>query len=146
VLGAILGTLLPDADHFLYVYLLGSSDLTSQRANYLMNRREIVRTFDLLAETRYERTRLVFHTALFQLIFLVLTFLIVTSSGSLLGKGLVLAFSLHLLVDQLVDFMTIGNLSTWFRSFPIAITLDKSRETLYWTAILLLILIFGFVF
>ncbi len=145
-IGAIVGTLLPDLDHFLYVYLLGTNDLTSQRANYLMGKREVVRTLDLLAETRYERTRLIFHTALFQLIFLVLTFLLVTSSGSPFGKGLVLAFSLHLLVDQLVDFMALGNLSTWFRNFPLQVYLDKSRETLYWTAILLLVLVFGFIF
>ncbi len=144
--GGVVGTLLPDLDHILYIYFLNPTDLTSQRALSLMRSREVARTLDLLAETRYERTRLIFHTATFQIIFLVLTFLVVTSSGSPFGKGLVLAFSLHLLIDELVDFMQVGDISGWFKDFPINLSLDKQKMLFYWLGNLILLLLFGFIF
>lgn len=140
-IGGILGTLLPDIDHLLYVYLLRPQELTSQRVNYLLQKREIVNSIDLLASTRYERTNLIFHTALFQVIFIVLAFLVISSSGNLFGRGLVLAFYLHLVIDQFVDLMQIGSLTNWFRQTNIVLTSEKT--VLYWVANLLAVLFFG---
>lgn len=140
--GGILGTLMPDLDHFLYVYLLRPQELTSQRVNYMLGKGEILRTFDLLAETRYERTKLIFHTIYFQIIFFVLAFLVISSSGSVFGRGLVLAFLLHLSVDQVIDFRETGVFDNWTKDLPIV--LDKSRITYYVVITLLLVLLFGF--
>ena len=71
--GGIVGTLLPDIDHILYLYLR-PQELTSQRVGLLLDKREIKRTLSLLYETRTERRDLIFHTAFFQIIFLILTF------------------------------------------------------------------------
>lgn len=140
--GGVVGTLLPDIDHLIYVYFLRPLDLTSQRVSYLITKREILNTLNLLAETRYERKDLVFHTILFQIIFLILTFWIIVSSGSLLGQGIVLAFSLHLLIDQIVDLREVGNLDNWFKNFPIQVDANKTR--VYWGVMLVLLLFFGF--
>lgn len=139
--GGIVGTLLPDIDHLIYIYLK-PQELTSQRVTFMLSKREIINTFDLLAATRYERKGLIFHSVLFQVIFAVLTFWVVSSSGSLFGRGLVLAFALHLIVDQFVDFMQVGNLSTWFSQVNMG--LSKEKETMYWVANLIAVLIFGF--
>jgi hypothetical protein len=141
-LGGMVGTLLPDLDHFIYVYFLRPHELTSQRVGYLIGKREILKSLRLLAQTRSERTKLIFHTANFQLIFLVLTFLVITSSGSLFGRGLVLAFGLHLLVDQVVDLKETGSLDNWFSSF--LISLDNSQIKGFWLILLLILLVFGF--
>src|SRR3989304_408489 len=116
--GGIIGTILPDLDHFLYVYFLRPQELTSQRVGSMMGKRDIWGSLEMLAETRAERTKLIFHTATFQIIFLILTFFVLSSSGSIFGRGLVLAFSLHLLVDQAVD-ITSGGTGNWFKNFPI---------------------------
>ncbi len=100
-----MGTLLPDLDHILYVYLLRPQEYVSQRFNHMIGQRDLWGSLSLLAETRNERTKLIFHTALFQVIFLVFAFLVVTSSGSVLGRGIVLAVVLHLIVDEVVDLM-----------------------------------------
>ena len=71
-LGGVVGTLLPDLDHLIYVFFLQPQELTSQRVNYMVSKKNIFRTLELLAETRYERKNLIFHTLLFQIIFLVL--------------------------------------------------------------------------
>lgn len=140
--GAFLGTLLPDIDHLLYVFFLKPQELTSQRVGHMLGKKDIVGSLNLLAETRGERTKLVFHSATFQLIFWILTFFVITSSSSLLGLGLVLAFALHLLVDQAVDLFDTGSLDNWFKNFPLEMEVRKQKIFLWVNFILLLIFSF----
>jgi hypothetical protein len=126
-IGGLIGTMLPDLDHLIYIYFLRPYELTSQRAAHLLGQRDVLSTLRLLAVTRYERNKIIFHTALFQIIFTVLALLIVTSSGSLLGRGIVLGFLLHLLVDQLVDYQETKSLSNWFKDFPLQFTFDEKK-------------------
>jgi hypothetical protein len=142
--GGLVGTLLPDLDHLLYVFFLRPEELTSQRVNYMLEKRNLWGSLNLLAETRSERTKLVFHTALFQIIFVILSFWMVTSSGSFFGRGVVLAFLLHLIVDQTVDLKVVGNLFNWFKNFPIAF--PQEREKLYWGINILVLVILAFLF
>ena len=141
-IGVFIGTILPDIDHLIYIYFLSPYELTSQRVSYMLNKRQVWDSFKLLVETRAERKNLIFHNAGFQLLFIVITFLVVTSSGSIFGTGLVLAFSLHLLVDQLVDITQVGSLENWFA--PFKIYLDSQKTKLYIGVISLVILLFGF--
>ena len=94
-------------------------------------------TLKFLAETRSERKNLIFHTILFQAIFLVLTIFVLTSSGSLFGRGLVLAFYLHLLVDAYIDWKETGAMENWFKNSPITIPQDKIATYLIVNIILL---------
>ncbi|HTK03483.1 MAG TPA: hypothetical protein VL401_01815 [Alphaproteobacteria bacterium] len=77
---------------------------------------------------------LIFHTIFFQIIFLVLTFWILTSSGSLFGKGLVLSFALHLSVDQLAGLQEEKNLGN----------LNINQSKTYWMVTTIIVLVFGF--
>jgi hypothetical protein len=140
-LGGAIGTFLPDIDHLIYVLFLSPQELTSQRIGFLWNRKEYKRMIELLYETRSERRGLVFHTIFFQIIFLVLTFWIMSSSASLFGKGLVLSFALHLSVDQLVDLTEMKVLSNWTKNLPINLDLKKSK--IYWLAGVLLVCAMG---
>ncbi len=145
-IGGLVGTVLPDVDHLIYVYVLRPYELTSQRAINLIKQKEFFKAFELIFDTRYEKTKLIFHTAYFQLIFLVLTFLVITSSGSYFGTGLVLAFSLHLLVDQAVDLTEIGDLSSWFKDTPYIAPewFTKERVTFYLVGVTILLFLFAF--
>lgn len=143
-LGGLLGTLLIDVDHLIYVYFLKPHELTSQRVDHLLKKRQVKKTFELLSVTRSERTELIFHTFYFQIIFLLFAFLIVTSSSSILGRGLVLAASLHLLIDQVIDYFETGNLSNWFKDLPVE--LDKKQASWYVILVGMVILAFGLFF
>ena len=125
-LGGALGTLAPDIDHLLYIYLLKPQEVTSQRVNYMMQKGEILKTFQLMISTRSERKDLVFHNLLVQSAFLVLVFWVLSSSGSLLGRGFVLAFALHLSVDQIVDFLQMDNINNWTKKLPIELTREQA--------------------
>lgn len=146
--GGILGTLLPYADHLIYIYFLKPQDLSSQRVSYYMQKRNIGGALDTMISTKEERKNLVFHTFYFQLIFTVLTFYIITSSGSLLGMGLVLCFYLHMLLDQLEEYGKTGSILSWFRNQDIVeeslITSKFSR--VYMAVIGILLLLFSFFF
>lgn len=96
----------------------------------------------LLYETRSERRGLVFHTAFFQIIFFIVLFWFLTSSGSAFGIGLVLAFALHLAVDQLIDLNDLGNFDNWLKYSPWY--LDYGKAKIYWYITMSLLLVFGF--
>jgi hypothetical protein len=141
-LGGLVGIFLPDLDHIIYVYFVQPQELTSLRVNHLVGKKDLRRGVELLYETRGERRGLIFHTVFFQLIFLVLTFWMMSSSGSLFGKGLVLSFALHLSIDQIVDLTEVGNFDNWLRYSPIQ--LDFKRAKNYWLITLILLCIMGF--
>ena len=138
LVGGILGTLLPDIDHLLYVYLLHPTDTLSQQVASQINNKQIVKTWDTLVATRFQRTDLLFHTASFQIIFLVFTFLVITSSNSILGKGVVLAFALHLVIDEVVDLMEAKNIEAWFLKFPLKFDAKQKKWFLIANAIVVL--------
>lgn len=138
--GGIIGTILPDIDHLIYVYFLRPQEAISQRVVSLVSKRESLAGLSLLSETRSERKHFVFHTFHFNIIFLLLSFLVITSSGSNLGRGIVLAFSLHLLIDQVVDFIETGDLLNWFRQVNIELSVEQKRYYLIGNLIVLLFL------
>lgn len=140
-LGGLLGVILPDIDHLIYVYFIKPTDLSSQRINYLVNKKELSRSVELMYETRSERRGLIFHTIFFQLIFFVLTFWILSSSGSYFGRGLVLSFILHLSVDQLIDLNDLKSLENWFTHLPFRFDFKQSKN--YWIISTVVILLFG---
>jgi hypothetical protein len=141
-LGGILGIILPDIDHLIYVYFVKPQDLTSQRVGYLVNKKEIGRSVELLYETRNERKDLIFHSVFFQVIFLILAFWMMSSSGSFFGRGLVLSFALHLSVDQIIDLTELKSFDNWLKNLPIYISFGSAK--IYCAITILLVCIFGF--
>lgn len=142
--GGIIGILLPYSDYLIHIYLMKPQADNSRIASSLMNNGNYKQTFNVLVSTRHDLTDLIFHAAYFQLFFLVFSFLVVSSSGSLLGRGLVLAFLLHLLVDQLVDMVETKSLDFWFRK--ILVITDREQRRWYLVVNLVGFLILSFVF
>lgn len=126
-LGGLIGTFLPDIDHLVYVYLLKPHELTSQRAANLIDQRQITQSANLLVSTQNERQNMIFHTIWFQVVFMGLTVWVMMSNTNLFGWGLVLAFSLHLLVDQIQDYRKFGSLDNWFNSTKLGLTGQSQR-------------------
>lgn len=142
-IGGAVGAILPDIDHLIYVYFLRPHELTSQRATRMMAQGKVMDTFSLLASTRSERTSLIFHTVVFQLMFYAFAFFVISSSSNLFGRGIVLSFLLHLLIDQYLDFQQLGSISHWLKN--IEIKLDRDKTVFYWAAAGLLLILYGFI-
>ncbi|MDO8551343.1 MAG: hypothetical protein Q7S03_01520 [bacterium] len=98
-LGAFLGTFLLDIDHIFYMYI-HPHELTSIRFKRYLEQKSYKEALLLLVNTHSERIKLNFHNALFQPFLYVVCFFVLSTSGSLLGQGLVMAMALHLLKDE----------------------------------------------
>ncbi len=143
-IGGVIGFVLPDLDYAIYHYFLRTSttpsvdtvvsDVTSEN---------VFKNWTTVAEEREDK-KLVFHTAIFVLIFFVFAFFVMSSSNSLLGRGIVLSFWLHLLVDMVTDWRYKGSISHWFINFPLELDLRQKMWFLYIQIALLLILGFFF--
>lgn len=138
--GALIGTILPDLDHLVYVYILKPKEAYSETVSGMINEKKYKETWNYLVATRQERKGLIFHSALFQLIFLALTFYVTSSSGSLFGRGLVLAFSLHILIDQVVDYLDLKNIDNWFADFPFKLDSRQRVWCMWGVGVLLVVL------
>jgi hypothetical protein len=143
-IGGLIGTLLPDVDHLLYVYFLRPQENASQQVTEMINQGKTGQGIGMLLSTQKEREKLIFHSAHFQIIFLAFAIFVLTSTGSPLAWGIVLAFLLHLAVDQAVDFFERKNIDHWFYKIPVV--LDAEQKRWFFIIFLVLVLIFGFLF
>ena len=92
-------------DHLLHIFVFQPQELTSQRTVIYLKNKQYKEALILLYDTREERKDLIFHTSLFQIIFVVLTFWVVSSSGSLFARGLVLGYLLSLVIYNLKKYI-----------------------------------------
>jgi len=120
------GLLLPYIDHLIYIYVLYPGADVSVRVKQFIKNKDLKEALSVFAGSDGIQTRKIIHTFYFQALFLLLSVMVITSSGSLFGAGLVLGFSLHLWVLQLKDFMDTGSINNWFER--LGSVLDKERQ------------------
>ena len=103
--GGLVGLFMSNLDHLLHVFVFNPQELTSLRLTQLVKNRQYKDATKLLYDTKDERNNLIFHTTNFQIIFTVLTFWVVSSSGSLFVRGLVLSYLLSLTIYNLKKYI-----------------------------------------
>lgn len=130
--GGLVGLFMSYTDHLLHIFVFKPYELTSTRIIQLVKNKQYKEALILMHDTKDERNNLIFHTIEFQIIFAVLTFWVVSSSGSLFARGLVLAYFLGLVLFNLKKFIK-GEL--------ILDTQDKTR--IYFASLVLALFIFG---
>jgi hypothetical protein len=140
--GGIIGTFLPDIDYLFYAYLLEPDNGFSVDLKGKIGNGKYSQGFKSMAESGIPRNQLIFHNASFNVLFAIFSFLVLSSSSSLLGAGLVLAFMLHLFLDMVMDYMDSKNIDLWFAKFPLQ--LDTKGKRRYMIINGLVLLAFGF--
>lgn len=140
--GGLLGLVLPDLDYVVNIYFLHPESRTSQELTQTIKTSSLAKSWDALVKSRYDHKDLIFHTAYFQLIFVIFTFLMLSSSNSVFGIGLVLSFSLHLIIDQVVDLVERKTISNWF--VKLNFNLNQKQEKWYLFSQIALLCLFGF--
>ncbi|MFC1600544.1 hypothetical protein ACFL25_00520 [Patescibacteria group bacterium] len=141
--GSLMGFFLPYVDYVLYIYLLKPKETVSQEAAALISSGKVIKAGNNIVASFNDRKNLLMHNASFQALFLVFSVWMVTS-GNLLGMGIVLAFMLHLILDQVTDYIELGNIDNWFEGFPI--NLDKQQRLWFLIANIIVFLYLGFFF
>lgn len=116
LVGGLVGTYILDVDHLIYWFVSHPEKEDSGKALEITRRIRGIRGIRDIAGELYqlgqqyhnEHLHMVFHTISFQLILLILTVYVLSSSGSYFGAGLVLAINLHLLKDIWQDYVFRG--------------------------------------
>lgn len=115
LLGTLAGTFLLDIDHLIYWFYLWPEKQDSKIARRLLEKKDFLGLLFLAARYHDTHTRLVFHSALFQIVLLGLTFYFFTTGGSYFGIGVLAALNLHLLKDEWEEYFggSILHLNDW---------------------------------
>lgn len=142
--GVLLGSFLPDIDHLIYVLFLKPKEITSQRVRSKLASGSFYSVVTLLFSTRDERKKLIFHNIVFQLFFVIFSFLIVSSSSSIFGRGLVLSFLLSLVVDQVLDIRFKLSATRWLHGFFMPLTSQQFNLYVFIQGLLIFVLSYVF--
>ena len=138
--GGLLGTFLPYVDYIIYAFVLKPQP----QGVGVINKKSVLGAISQYENDKAIAGDLIFHTALFQAILLVFVFFVVSSSGSLLARGIVLSFSLHLILDQVKEYTETKSVDAWFLKFPIP--LEPLQKKIFVVGNALLLIVFGLLF
>lgn len=83
-----------------------------------------------IAEVFFDLTPSPFRTVLFAVLFAIVSFFVVTSSGSLLATGLVLSLYLTIILWQVGEWRMTGSLNSWYRMVAGPVTVATQRTVL----------------
>ena len=90
------------------------------------------------AEVFFALTPSPFRSVVFAAAFTIVSFFIVTSSGSFVGSGLVLSLYLSLILWQVGELQIAGNLNSWYRMVAGPVSASVQR----WGVVLFIVLFF----
>jgi hypothetical protein len=129
-LGGLLGLILIEIDQLLYVFYFHPQEEASLQVKTLIKQKRFKTALTWLAKTAGGRWKLSFHNVLFQAIFAPFSFLVLTSSGNLLGTGIVMAINISLLMDQVGLILKnqdqlLAQKYFWPVNFPLSLGLKK---------------------
>jgi hypothetical protein len=143
LVGGIIGIFLPEVDYLIYIYFLRPTDPISLQAKALIKARKFQEAFSLLHQIDNGEHKLTFHSALFYGCFVLFSFLVISSSGSFLGRGLVLGFLVNLDIAQWKAYKN-EELNQWFATLNM--NLNHKHQALYMSLIIFVTVILGLFF
>ncbi len=124
LVGWVLGWALAEADHLIYATMCNPQELTCQRVKAEIDKRQWGKAWQMLQETKLERTRLPVRNILTGFVMTGVGIWIVTSSGSLLASGIVFGFGIRLFSEILFD----ADYKKWYWVFAREFTDTEHRS------------------
>jgi hypothetical protein len=105
-LGILFGSFILDIDHFIFWYFLKPNLEESRLARTVISHYDVKSTYRLLKTSQQTHYNLIFHHYFFQVILVLFSFFIFTSTNNLFISSLVITLNLHLLVDEYIDYFS----------------------------------------
>jgi hypothetical protein len=103
-LGIFLGTFILDIDHFIYWFFLKPNSEESRLVKLAFKNYDFISIIKLVNIGRLKHHNLILHHYFFQIILVLFSFFIFTSTNNIFVFSLVLSLNLHLIIDELFDF------------------------------------------
>jgi len=130
LLGAVLGGYFIKLDQLLHIYFTNPEEpLSIQIKNLIAQKRRNEAWHILRQNVGYQK--LAFRSALFQAGWVILAFYTLTSTASVLGKTMVMAIGLHLLLDEWEAILSKQSISWLFWQVKREISI-KEQKTFLW--------------
>lgn len=107
-LGALFGTFFLDIDHLIWWFVTHPENEDSIEVNTVWKThgfKGIKEIYRCLERYHFTHNRLIFHSAVFQIILLLLAFYLLSSGGDVFGSALIMSVNLHLLKDEWWDYL-----------------------------------------
>ena len=143
-IGLFLGNFLYHLDHLIYCLIQAPYEFTPQRVKRLLEQKQYRQSLELLMTSEQERKKTIFHSVVFQVGLVVACFLILTSSSSLIGKGMLIGLFLHGLVEQGTALARKETISDWF--WQIKREIPQTTQIIYFIFLSVVFLVFIFFF
>jgi len=105
LLGGFIGFWFLYLDRLIDIYFTHPETQLSHYIRHYLSQGRYQWAWKTLQQRRKEQQRLTFHSALFQVVWVILALFTLSSTSSLLGKGLVMGLGLHLLLNQWQDYL-----------------------------------------
>lgn len=102
--GLAIGSFLLDFDHLIFWFYVKPNLEESRLARLLFDKKDYRSILELLETTHKKHTNLIFHHFFFQVVLVLVSLFVFTSSGNIFGMALLVAINTHLLVDEIKDF------------------------------------------
>jgi len=103
-LGLLVGSLILDIDHLIFWFYLRPNLEESRLALMAWKKGDFRSLLKLLESTHLNHTNLIFHHYFFQVVMVIISFFVFTSSEFIFAKAFLLAVNIHLLFDEFNDF------------------------------------------
>lgn len=104
-LGISFGTFILDSDHLIYWFFLKPNTEESRLVKLTFKNHDFISIIKLINIGRLKHHNLIFHHYFFQIILVLFSLFIFTSTNNIFISGLVLSINLHLIIDELIDYL-----------------------------------------
>lgn len=129
-LGAFLGAYIIKLEQLVYVYYMAPQEPLSLEVKSLIGQKQRQQAW-LILKQKVREQRLAFRSLVFQAIWVVLAFFTLTSTSVVLGKTLVIAIGLHLLLDEWEAILKKENISWVFWQVKREVSLKEQKIFLW---------------
>lgn len=113
LMGGLLGLGFVMVDRFIYVYLTKPHEQLSEHVRLLVQQRRWMDAVRLLRNRGNEQRELTVRSVFFMAAWIPAAFFVTTSTGSMLGTGLVMGIGLHLLYDVAMGWQDFERMKGW---------------------------------
>jgi hypothetical protein len=102
--GLLWGSFFLDLDHIIYWLYLNPNIEESRLAQIALRKYDFNSVIKLLESTHKDHTNLIFHHFFFQVVLILISAFVFTSTGNVFAMSFLFALNVHLLVDEYEDY------------------------------------------
>lgn len=103
-IGLLLGMVAIDSDHFIFWFFIKPRSEESKLIKFAIQKKDIKTITKIVQSSHTTHHNLVFHHYFFQVILVLFSLFILTSTKNTIISAIVLGLNLHLLVDEIIDY------------------------------------------